>query len=224
MSRQRWSARAAVLGALVLGTLALDAGSPAWAKNPWEELMGRKPRTWADPQGRFSIDLPLGWQAQVNPEQPVVDFWKRHPDHGAVAHASVQMKSVPPGVKVAHYALHVNQDVKKSAPNYRVLAEQRLDLSGVPAVRTVFTYNERGNAALVNEVDQFVLVRGERAFVLTFEYAAGARPIFEEDFAYMAHGFAANAPGEEGVVGSGGGKSRRKIREGEMINPDVLRY
>ena len=217
MSAPGRTARVALLGALVLG-----ATSPAGAANPWEELMGRKPRTWADPKGRFSLDLPLGWTAQVSDDAPMVDFWKQHPDSGAVAHLSVQMKSVPPGVKTAHYALHVNQDVKKSAPGYRVLAEQRLELSGVPAIRTVFTYNERGNAALVNEVDQLVLVQGERAFVLTFEYAAGARPIFEEDFAFMAKGFSPRAPGSEGVVGTG--KSRRKIREGEMINPDVLRY
>jgi hypothetical protein len=217
MSRPRRLTSAALLGLLVLG-----AGSAAWAKNPWEELMGRKPRTWADPKGRFSIDLPLGWAPQVNDETQVVDFWKEHPDHGVVAHLSVQLKPVPPGVKVRHYALHITGEVKKSAPNYRVLVEQRLEVSGIPAYRTVFTYNERGNAALLNEVDQVVLVAGERAFVLTFEYAAGARPVFEEDFGYMVKGFSPRAPGEEGVVGSG--KSRRKIREGEMINPDVLRY
>lgn len=209
---------------LLLAGLLLASATPRFADaaNPWEELMGRKPRTWSDPKGRFSIDLPVGWAAKVQDGAPVVDFWKRHPDHGAVAHVTVMMKTVPPNVNVRHVALHVEKDVKKTARGFQVLERERLSMSGRDAVRTHFTYRELGNAQLVNEVDQYVVVLGERAFVLTFEHAFGARPIFTEDFGHMVKGFAGRAPGEEGVFGKK--KKRRRVRAGEMINPDAVRY
>lgn len=213
------SMRRVALGLVMIGLL---APATALAKNPWEELMGRKARMWSDPKGRFSIDLPVGWTAKPQSDAPIVDFWKRHPDHGYVAHVSVAMKTVPPSVDVRHFALHVEKDIKAHARGYKVLERQRVDVSGHRAVRTHFTYRELGNAQLVNEVDQYVVVIGERAFIIAFEHAYGARSIFEEDFGHMVKGFAGRGPGEEGFVR--GKKKRRRVRAGEMVNPDAVRY
>lgn len=205
----------------LLVLVGLAAPQLAQAANPWEELMGRKPRMWNDPQGRFQMDLPVGWAAQPQEGAPVVDFWKRHPDHGAVAHVTVVMKTVPPNVDVRHLALHVEKDVKGQARGYKVIERARTEVSGRPAVRTHFTYRELGNAQLVNEVDQYVLVMAERAFIITFEHAYGVRPIFAEDFGLMVKGFSGRGPGEHIVTGK---KKRRRVRAGEMVNPDAVRY
>lgn len=215
-----------MMGAMrrLLVTSALVAGvcsaSPAGAANPWEDLMGHKPRTWSDPQGRFQLDLPLGWTSKSEDDSQAVEFWKQS-DQGAVAHVTVTMKPVPPKVKVRHFAVHVEKDVKSHARGYQLVEHQKLQVSGRPAIRTHFTYRELGNAQLVNEVDQYVFIIGERAFVLTFEHALGARGIFAEDFQFMVNGFLGRSPGEDGVVGS---KKRRRVRSGEMVNPDAVRY
>lgn len=216
----RWYA-APMRFALLTLLLGLAVPQIAEAKNPWEELMGRKPRTWTDPEGRFSIDLPVGWTAKPQASAPIVDFWKRSADHGAVAHVTVTIKPVPPGVNVRHLALHVEKDIKARARGFQVVERGRLQVGGQPAVRTHFTYRELGNVQLVNEVDQYVLVIAERAFILTFEHAYGARPLFEEDFGYMVKGFSGRGPGERILRGK---KKRRRVRAGEMVNPDAVRY
>ena len=66
--------------------------------NPWEDLMGHKPNLWTDPQARFFLDLPVGWEAKEREGLPVVDFWKNHPDNGFVAHVTVEMRALPPNV------------------------------------------------------------------------------------------------------------------------------
>lgn len=208
--------RAILFGALVA---ALALPSAAQAANPWEDLMGHKPRTWTDPGGRFFIDLPLGWTSRGDGSSPVVEFFKQA--NGAAARVTVTMKSVPPKVKARHFALHVEKDVKSSAKGYRVLQRNKVQLSGHTAIRTHFTYRELGNVQLINEVEQYVVIIGERAFVLSFAHAAGARQIFGEDFAFMVKGFGGRGPGEERRKT---GKKRRKVRSGEMVNPNAVRY
>ncbi len=205
---------------LALALLAVPAA--AFAGNPWEELMGRKPNTWADPKARFSIDLPVGWTAAERAGVPVVDFWKTHPDNGYVAHVTVEMRNLPPNVNVRHFALSVTNDVKAATKLYKPIGESRIAISGTHGIRTDFAHRERGNAQLVNEVTQVVFIVGERGFVLMMENAAGTRPAFQDDFDIMLKGFVGRAPGQEILPVDA--KKRRKVRAGEMINPDAIKY
>jgi hypothetical protein len=190
--------------------------------NPWEELMGRKPNLWTDPQARFHLDLPVGWTGTERSGLPVVDFWKTHPDNGFVAHMTVEMRMLPPNVNVRHFALQVTQDVKSATKFYRQLGERSIDISGTKGVAIDFSHREQGNAQLVNEVTQVVFIVGERAFILMMENAAGARPVFQEDFDIMLKGFVGRAPGQETLPVEAG--KRKKVRAGEMINPDAVKY
>ena len=190
--------------------------------NPWEELMGRKPNLWTDPQARFYLDLPVGWTATEREGLPVVDFWKTHPDHGFVAHMTVEMRTLPPNVNVRHFALQVTKDVQAATKLYRQLDERSIKISGTKGVVTEFTHREQGNAQLVNEVKQVVFIMGERAFIIMMENAAGTRPVFQEDFDIMLKGFVGRAPGQETVPAEAG--KRKKVRSGEMINPDAVKY
>ena len=199
----------------------LLAAPATFAGNPWEELMGPgKGRVWNDPQGRFYLDLPVGWEAKPDGTTPVVNIWKNHPDNGLVAHVSVEMRTVPPGVKTAHYALQVDTEMKRM-PGYRLIERDAMTVGGERARRTLFTYRERSNAELVNEVVQIVFLDGERAFIVTLQTAYGARGAFWEDFEKMMKSFTGRAPGEEGRAAP---KERRRVKAGEMINPDAVGY
>jgi hypothetical protein len=202
--------------------LVLLHSAPAFAGNPWEELMGRKPNLWTDPQARFQLDLPIGWTAKERDGLPVVDFWKKHPDHGFVAHVTVEMRSLPPNVNVRHFALQVTSDVKAATKLYRPTGERTIEISGTKGIATEFSHREMGNAQLVNEVTQVVFIVGERAFIIMMENAAGARPVFQEDFDVMLKGFVGRAPGQETFPAQAG--KRKKVRAGEMINPDAIKY
>jgi hypothetical protein len=200
--------------------LAALAPAAAHAGNPWEEIMGRKPRLWTDPEARFSVDLPVGWTGTVRESAPtVVDFWKTHPDSGFVAHVTVEMRRLPPGVAVRHFNLQITSDVKRGTLSYRLVGERAIQVSGVKAIRTDFTHREQGNAQLVNEVTQVVLIMGERAFIIMMENAVGTREVFGEDFEIMLVGFSGRSPGEEIRPGA-----KKKVRSGEMVNPDAVPY
>ena len=205
-------------------TLALILpASSALAGNPWEELMGKdQGKTWTDPDGRFSLKKPVNWTATPRKGAPqFVDFEKTHPDYGHSARLTVELRYLPPKVRLSHFALRVERDIKKKARNYRPLAREKTKLDGKPAIRTHFTYQVLGNAQLTNEVKQIIAISGERAWIITLETAAGVQGIFDEDYRRMIRTFSAMAPGE---ITTRRGKKRRRIRAGEMVNPDMIKY
>lgn len=207
---------------LLLVTIAAGLAPFEAEAGPWEDLMGPgKPRMWTDPKARFYTDLAVGWEAKPRPDVPVVDFVKQDRDRGLSAHVQVEMRMLPPNVNTRHFALRVLEQTKKRAPQYRQLGEDRLKVSGVPAVRTHFTYRVHGNAAMQNEVVQTVFIVGERGFIVTLETLAGARGVFWEDFEKMLKGFSGRAPGEESRPLP---KRRKRVKSGEMVNPDAVKY
>ena len=76
---------------------------------------------------------------------------------------------------------------------------------------------------VTDEVVQVIFLAGERAFVLTLEMPAGTRELFWEDFELMTKGMNASGPGDE-IRPMKAGEARKKVRAGEMINPDVAPY
>lgn len=210
--------------ALAVASGSALSASPARAQNPWEELMGRKQRTWSEPNGRFSLDLPVGWKADTkNASAGMTDFWRTHPDYGHSAHVSVEVKNLPPGVKLGHLAVRVGEDVQKVAKNYNLVEEDRIEIAGSSAIRRYFTYQEKGHAQLTNEVVQVIFVAGERGYVITLETTYGVRSIFWDDFNLMIKGFSPSGAGDIRLDRKPG-EGRKKLRAGEMVNPNAVPY
>ena len=180
-----------------------------------------KPQIWNDPQSRFHIDLPVGWRALPDNPPTAVRFGRTHPDYGHSALVTVEMRTVPAEVKVRHFDLRVEREVKRAAPGYRVLKEDRTRLSGHAAIRRHFRYRDKNNAQRYREVVQLVTVLPERAFIITLETAYGTRGLFWEEFERMLRGFRGRSPGQDRLPMP---KQRRRIKSGEMINPDAVRY
>lgn len=180
-----------------------------------------KPQIWNDPRSRFHIDLPVGWKALPDNPPTAVRFGRYHPDHRHSALVTVEMNAVPPDVSLRHYATRVERDVRRAAPGYRVLEEDQLRVSGRRALRRYFLYRDKNNAGRYREVVQIVTIVPERAFTITLETAYGARAIFAEEFEKMVRGFRGRGPGEESLPMP---KPRRRVKSGEMINPDAIRY
>lgn len=206
---------------LIAGLAVAFAAGAAEAGNPWEELMGPgKPTMWHDPAARFSIGLPLGWKP-VPGDREIVRFSKHNTDHRQSGFVSVEMRPVPSNVRLAHFALRVAGEMKAAAPNYRVLSQDKITIASTPARRTHFTYQEQGNAQLANEAVQIVFVTGEQAWIITLLTANGARPLFWEDYEKMLKYFVPRGGGDQ-VIGTK--KKRRKLKAGEMVNPDMIKY
>jgi hypothetical protein len=215
----RMSRVVAVLAALAL---ALAYTPPAQAGNPWEELMGRKPRVWTDPEGRFSLDLPLGWKADTS-EPAVPKFSRVDEDSGLAAGVAVEVRTVPAGVKLGHFVSRVEEEVRGAVRNVTILEQDKLEISGTQGVRRLMTYQEKGHAEMRHEVVQVYFIVAERAFIVTLETAVGGRGRFWEEFNVMMRGMSAAAPGEE-IRPPRPGEPRKKVRAGEMINPDAAPY
>ena len=180
-----------------------------------------KPQIWNDPQSRFYIDLPVGWEALPDNPPTAVRFARRHPDQGHNALVTVEMTSVPPDVSLRHFALRVERDVQRVAPGYQVLGEDAVRLSGHRALRRHFIYRDKNSAQRYREVVQLVTLLPERAFTITLETVYGTRGLFWEEFEKMIRGFRGRSPGQESLPMP---KPRKRIKSGEMINPDAIRY
>ncbi len=212
----RWLWTGLVLVAPALAPATAEAG------NPWEDLMGPgKPQIWTDPQSRFHLDLPVGWKALPDEHPTVVRFGRHHPDYGLSALVTVEVRSVPDGVSLRHFAVRVEQEVEASAPGYQLLGEDKIRVSGRRAIRRHFQYRDRNNAQRYREVVQVITVLPERAFVITLETGYGSRGIFWEEYEKMVNGFRGRTPAEDHLPMP---KQRRRIKSGEMINPDAVRY
>jgi len=193
----------------------------AYAGNPWEELMGPgKGNVWTDPQGRFSINLPINWKAQKTAKQDLVRFSKFNKDRGHSAVVTVEMRTLPPSVKLSHFALHVEKELKKNARNLRKGNSGRISVTGRKAQKTEYSYQERGHALRTNYASRVVLIDGERGWIITFLSAYGAQGVFLEEFEKMISSF---NPGQTGRPVRAG-KKRKKLRAGEMVNPELLKY
>ena len=180
-----------------------------------------KPQIWNDPQSRFHIDLPVGWAALPDNPPTVVRFGRRHPDYGHSALVTVEMRTIPTNVNIRHFALKVEEEVKRAAPGYRVVKEDTLRVAGRKALRRAFIYRDMNNAQRYRDVVQIVTLVPERAFIITLETVYGTRQLFWEDFEKMVKGFQGRSAGEESLPMP---KPRRRIKSGEMINPDAIRY
>jgi hypothetical protein len=206
--------------ALLLG-LVLGADGAA-AKTPWEELFGPgKPRIWSDPEGRFQLDLPIGWEAEAPGNGAPVRIHKKHPDYGTTALVTVAHRRLPPGTALRHLESHVAKETAARSPGYELLDRSVREGPGRRAVWRYFRYRHRGNVELMREVVQVLTLAGERAFIITLTTPYGARGPFWEDFETMMDGFSGRAPGQESWDQP---EERRRIRAGEMIHPDAIGY
>jgi hypothetical protein len=204
---------------------ALTPAVAAAQSNPWESTFGRKPKIWTDPDGRFSLDLPQGWTPQVGKDSspnPVV-ITRSQPDSGLQAVLTVEMRPVPPGTRLTHFAQRVEEEVRSVARQYRLIDQDKVEISGTTARRVLFSYQQQAHAEMLAEVAQVVFILGERAFVVTLETGYGARAAFWEDFEIMSKSFSGAAPGEE-TRAVRPGDTRKPIGPGQMVNPDVARY
>ncbi|MBI2373166.1 MAG: hypothetical protein HYV07_04130 [Deltaproteobacteria bacterium] len=200
------------------------AAPPVLAGNPWEELMGRKPQMWSDPEGRFAVDLPQGWKATSKNRAPnIVEFFKTESEHGLTAKVSMEIRTVPKGVKLAHFVQRVNEESNRAVRELRIVETDQLEVSGTQARRQLVTYQLFGHTELRAEAVQVIMVGEERAYVFTLETPFGARGLFWEDFEIMVKGLSLSGTGAPAMRTSPDAP-RKKLRAGEMVNPDELKY
>ena len=146
-------------------------------KNSWV----RKRKHWSEPNGRFSLNLPVNWKHVQSNNKGVVQFSKHHKDHKQKAFLTVEMTPLPPGVRLSHFNLKTERELKKTTRNLRKGEVAKLTVSGQPARKTEYAFQERGHALRTNYALR-VTVDGERGWTLTFLTAYGAQGIFMEEF------------------------------------------
>lgn len=194
--------------------------SSAFGATPWEQLMGRKPRTWTAERGNFSLDLPVGWHA-VEEEEVPVRFHRTDEGSGIPATVQVEVRPLPGTVKSKHFHNHILAETRKKARGFRRLDHEMRNVDGQDGHQTFFRYRVYGNTELSRDVVQTTYVTEDVGVIITFETVAGAKARFWEEVSLMLDGFHLGQAGGPSVDTKTG---RRRVRAGEMIHPDAVRY
>ena len=207
-----------------LALLSLVIAPNAFAQTTWQEIvMGDLPtKRYSDPRGRFSTEIVTDWRAEVNKQNPqITDFLKTNSQTGIRAHATVEVRNIPNGTKLKHFVNRNLENIEAKAPRFRMIGRKKIVLGGRRAYRVIFGYQNKNNAEQKNEVTQIYLLSGEKGYILSLETALGAGRYFAYDFKKMSEGFSVGGFTEAPTTP---GRARKRIRAGEMIDPDAIGY
>lgn len=196
----------------------------AEAQDLWSSLMhGQKAEAWQDPLDRFSLELPPCWTppSPKAAEGPLLVFACQVPAQGLDAILTIEVRNLPPTVKLSHLMATVEDETKKEAPAYRRIAHARRSVAGLPAIAHRFVYQEQNNAALANHAFQLVLMQGERGYILTLLSRLGTEGSFAPAWEQILKRFSPGGQFGDPLLGPEG---RRRLRPKEMVSPEKLRY
>lgn len=153
-----------LLVALFVVTGALVA-SPSFAQSgdQMEFLFGQKPKPFIDPAGFYAAILPNGFDCEARARQV-----KCRGNRGVQAELSIDVIDVPASA-TADIAMLNQMDRFKEKPHFKQIAKGKTRLDGAPALTTSFSYDYMGNVEYSVGVQQLIMVRGGKLYLIHFE-------------------------------------------------------
>ncbi len=143
--------------------LAFFLAVPASAQDLSEVLLGRKPKPFIDPAGYWAAILPVGFDCEARPRHV-----QCHSNRGTNAILSVDVVDVPASA-TADLAMLNQMDRFKDKPHFKKIAQGRTKVDGTPAVTTSFSYDYQGNVEYSVGVQQLIMVRGGKLYLIHLE-------------------------------------------------------
>lgn len=135
----------------------------AQASNQMEFLFGQKPKPFIDPAGFYAAILPNGFDCEAR---------ARHVEcrgnRGVQAQLTIDVVDVPASA-TADIAMLNQMDRFKEKPHFKQIAKGKTKLDGAPAVTTSFSYDFMGNVEYAIGVQQLIMVRGGKLYLIHFE-------------------------------------------------------
>jgi hypothetical protein len=125
--------------------------------------------TWTDPQGRFSIGAPAGWNRVDNPQSPVGTGVVEFHDPSGRAQVDVAVDSSARAVSPELYAAGLELAMQRQVSGYA--SEQIVPgtIAGNPAVQRIFTFTQRDDAGQDHQARGFqtAIVKGSTPYLIS---------------------------------------------------------
>lgn len=150
------------LGLLLL--LAL-ASWPAAAQDSVDLLlMGNKPKPFIEPSGYYAVILPSGFDCDAK----VVRHVECRSNRGANALLTLDVLDVPASA-TSDIAMLNQMDRFQQKPHFKLISKAQTKLDGSPAITVAFQYDYLGNVEYTVGVQQLIMVRGAKLYLIHLE-------------------------------------------------------
>jgi hypothetical protein len=147
--------------------------------------------TWTDPQGRFSIGAPAGWNRVDNPQALVGTGVVEFHDPSGRAQVDVAVDSSARAVSPELYAASLELAMQRQVPGYA--SEQIVPgtIAGNPSVQRVFTFTQRDDAGQDHQARGFqtAIVKASTPYLISGTAPADQYQQFGPTFDQMVESF-----------------------------------
>jgi len=157
---------------------------PTPARAQLEGIIGpRRPPPFVHPQGFYTIQLPRGWQAELDKNGDMI----AHKTNGDKAELTLRMTTVPMNADTEMVAFNKGRALRK-LPHYVNGGGGRLKVSGKKASVHSFAFDYQGNTEFTISVEEMYVVSGTVLFTLHFEVLKRSMPRFKKDLMQIYSG------------------------------------
>lgn len=155
------------LAPLVLLLLpALLIGAPlAHAEDGLDQLLfGNKPKPFIEPSGYYAVILPSGFDCEAKVSRHV----ECRSNRGTNALLTLDVLDVPESA-TSDIAMLNQMDRFQQKPHFKLITKSQTKLDGSPAITVAFQYDYLGNVEYTVGVQQLIMVRGGKLYLLHLE-------------------------------------------------------
>jgi hypothetical protein len=128
-----------------------------------EFLFGNKPKPFIDPAGFYAVVIPNGFDCEAR---------ARHVEckgnRGQHALMTIDVVDVPASA-TADIAMLNQHDRFKTKPHFKLISKGKTKIDGTPAVTTAFQYDYLNNIEYQVGVQQLIMVRGGKLYLIHME-------------------------------------------------------
>lgn len=127
-------------------------------------LFGNKPKPFIEPSGFYAVILPPGFDCDAKVPRHVQCTSNR----GTNAILTLDVLDVPASA-TSDIAMLNQMDRFKQKPHFKKISEGRTKLDGTPAITVAFQYDYLGNVEYTVGVQQLIMVRGGKLYLIHLE-------------------------------------------------------
>lgn len=158
----RYDVRMRRLGLL---TLCVFASLPVLAQDDLNQLfLGNKPKPFLEPSGYYAVILPSGFDCEVKVSRHV----QCRSNRGTNALLTLDVLDVPPSA-TSDIAMLNQMDRFQQKPHFKLINSTHTKLDGSPAITVAFQYDYLGNVEYTVGVQQLIMVRGGKLYLIHLE-------------------------------------------------------
>lgn len=146
-------------------------------------LFGQKPKPFIDPAGFYAAILPTGFDCQAKARKVTCNG-----NRGVQAQLTIDVLDVPASAN-ADIAMLNQMDKFKAKPHFKLLQKGRIKIDGTPSVLVNFTYDYLGNVEYQVGVEEVIMVRGGKLYLIHQEMRLDQLSVHKKDLELLYRSF-----------------------------------